>query len=372
MAESKRLLILSSPPFVSEGETIERVMWRVNLVLLPALAWGVWSFGLDALRVAASCVASCVLAEAAAQRIMQRPVTVSDGSAVVTGILLAFNLPPGIPTWMTVVGSVAAIAIAKQAFGGLGFNIFNPALIGRAFLLASYPVPMTSWRPYGACDGVTCATPLGIIKEKLALPLPSYADMFLGRTGGCIGETSTLLLLAGALYLLWRRDITWHAPASFLGCLAIASRLSGRDPAFAVLAGGAVLGDRVRMMRHAGDRAVFIRSLSTRGQLGGVSAGVPGALATLALFGCDLVIIETVGVGQCEIDVARLADRGADLLVDVLDALRRLSVRQRAVIYLTYWLGMRADEVARTLDVSLRTVERELTSARGRLEVLLR
>ncbi len=242
MAESKRLLILSSPPFVSEGETIERVMWRVNLVLLPALAWGVWSFGLDALRVAASCVASCVLAEAAAQRIMQRPVTVSDGSAVVTGILLAFNLPPGIPTWMTVVGSVAAIAIAKQAFGGLGFNIFNPALIGRAFLLASYPVPMTSWRPYGACDGVTCATPLGIIKEKLALPLPSYADMFLGRTGGCIGETSTLLLLAGALYLLWRRDITWHAPASFLGCLAIASRLSGRDPAFAVLAGGAVLG----------------------------------------------------------------------------------------------------------------------------------
>jgi electron transport complex protein RnfD len=242
VAESKRLLILSSPPFVSEGETIERVMWRVNLVLLPALAWGVWSFGLDALRVAASCVASCVLAEAAAQRIMQRPVTVSDGSAVVTGILLAFNLPPGIPTWMTVVGSVAAIAIAKQAFGGLGFNIFNPALIGRAFLLASYPVPMTSWRPYGACDGVTCATPLGIIKEKLALPLPSYADMFLGRTGGCIGETSTLLLLAGALYLLWRRDITWHAPASFLGCLAIASRLSGRDPAFAVLAGGAVLG----------------------------------------------------------------------------------------------------------------------------------
>lgn len=242
MAESKRLLILSSPPFVSEGETIERVMWRVNLVLLPALAWGVWSFGLDALRVAASCVASCVLAEAAAQRIMQRPVTVSDGSAVVTGILLAFNLPPGIPTWMTVVGSVAAIAIAKQAFGGLGFNIFNPALIGRAFLLASYPVPMTSWRPYGACDGVTCATPLGIIKEKLALPLPSYADMFLGRTGGCIGETSTLLLLAGALYLLWRRDITWHAPASFLGCLAIASRLSGRDPVFAVLAGGAVLG----------------------------------------------------------------------------------------------------------------------------------
>ncbi len=242
MAESKRLLILSSPPFVSEGETIERVMWRVNLALLPALAWGVWSFGLDALRVAASCVASCVLAEAAAQRIMQRPVTVSDGSAVVTGILLAFNLPPGIPTWMTIVGSVAAIAIAKQAFGGLGFNIFNPALIGRAFLLASYPVPMTSWRPYGACDGVTCATPLGIIKEKLELPLPSYADMFLGRTGGCIGETSTLLLLAGALYLLWRRDITWHAPASFLGCLAIASRLSGRDPVFAVLAGGAVLG----------------------------------------------------------------------------------------------------------------------------------
>lgn len=242
MADQPRFLILSSPPYVNEGDTIGKVMWRVNLALAPALAWGIWSFGLDAVRVTAACVASCLLVEAAVQRLLKKPVTVSDGSAVVTGVLLAFNLPPGIPTWMTVIGSVVAIAIAKQAFGGLGFNIFNPALIGRAFLMASYPVPMTSWRAYGAWDGVTSATPLGIIKEKLALPLPSYADMFLGRIGGCIGETSALLLLAGALYLLWKGDITWHTPVSFLAGLAIVSRLSGRDPLFAVLAGGVILG----------------------------------------------------------------------------------------------------------------------------------
>jgi electron transport complex protein RnfD len=234
--------VLGSPPFVSEGDTIGKVMWRVNLALLPALAWGIWSFGLDAIRVTAACVAACVLVEAAVQKMLRKPVTVSDGSAVVTGILLAFNLPPGIPTWMTVIGSVVAIAIAKQAFGGLGFNIFNPALIGRAFLMASYPVPMTSWRSYGAWDGITAATPLGIIKEKLAIPLPSYADMFLGRIGGCIGETSALLLLAGAIFLLVKGDITWHTPVSFLGSLAVMSRLSGRDPLFAVLAGGVILG----------------------------------------------------------------------------------------------------------------------------------
>ncbi|MEI6634551.1 MAG: RnfABCDGE type electron transport complex subunit D [Chlamydiota bacterium] len=242
MADASRLFVLGSPPFVSEGDTIGKVMWRVNLALLPALAWGLWSFGLDALRATTACVAACVLVEAAVQKMLRKPVTVSDGSAVVTGILLAFNLPPGIPTWMIVIGSVVAIAIAKQAFGGLGFNIFNPALIGRAFLMASYPVQMTSWRPYGAWDGLTAATPLGIIKEKLALPLPSYADMFFGRIGGCIGETSALLLLAGALYLLVKGDITWHAPVSFLGSLAVMSRLSGRDPLFAVLAGGAILG----------------------------------------------------------------------------------------------------------------------------------
>lgn len=242
MADASRFFVLGSPPFVREGDTIGKVMWRVNLALLPALAWGIWSFGLDALRVTAACVAACVLVEAAVQRMLRKPVTVSDGSAVVTGILLAFNLPPGIPTWMIVIGSVVAIAIAKQAFGGLGFNIFNPALIGRAFLMASYPVPMTSWRPYGAWDGITAATPLGIIREKLAIPLPSYADMFLGRIGGCIGETSALLLLVGAIFLLVKGDITWHTPVSFLGSLAVMSRLSGRDPLFAVLAGGVILG----------------------------------------------------------------------------------------------------------------------------------
>jgi electron transport complex protein RnfD len=240
--DEKRLFILSPGPHLSSKESVEKIMWRVVIALLPALGWGVWSFGLAALSVTAVCVASCVAVEAAVQKLLRKEVTVSDGSAVVTGILLAFNLPPGMPLWMTAVGSFVAIAIAKHAFGGLGYNIFNPALIGRAFLMASYPVQMTRWRPYGAWDNVTGATPLGIVKEKLAIPLPSYMDMFLGRIGGCIGETSTLLLLLGAIFLLVKSDITWHAPVSFLGALALMSRLSGRDPLFAILAGGAVLG----------------------------------------------------------------------------------------------------------------------------------
>jgi electron transport complex protein RnfD len=178
-------------------------------------------------------------------------------------MLLAFNLPPGIPLWMAALGSFVAIAIAKQAFGGLGFNIFNPALVGRAFLMASFPVEMTSWVKYGAWDGVTGATPLGVIKEKLPLSLPTYMEMFLGRRGGCIGETSVLLLLAGAVLLLCYRDITWHIPFSFLGSLAVFSALTGRDPLFAVMAGGAVLGafymatDTVTAPLAPGGRLIF-------------------------------------------------------------------------------------------------------------------
>ncbi|MCX6338897.1 MAG: RnfABCDGE type electron transport complex subunit D [Candidatus Aureabacteria bacterium] len=241
-ADDQRLFILSPGPHLSSDESVERIMWRVTIALLPALGWGIWSFGLAALRVTAACVVSCVVVEAIVQRLLRKQVTVSDGSAVVTGLLLAFNLPPGVPLWMPAVGSGVAIAIAKHAFGGLGYNIFNPALIGRAFLMASYPVQMTTWRPYGAWDNVTGATPLGIVKEKLAIQLPSYMDMFLGRIGGCIGETSTLLLLLGAAFLLVKSDITWHTPVSFLGALALMSWLSGRDPLFAILAGGAVLG----------------------------------------------------------------------------------------------------------------------------------
>lgn len=262
-SETPRMFILAPPPHIGERESVGLIMWRVNLALLPALAWGIWSFGLDALRVTVVCVSACVLVEALIQKWTGKPVAVSDGSAVVTGLLLAYNLPPGLPLWMCIVGSAVAIAIVKQAFGGLGYNIFNPALIGRAFLLASYPVAMTTWRPYGVWDNVTGATPLGIVKERLALQLPSYMDMFLGRTGGCIGETSTLLLLAGAAMLLATGDITWHAPLSFLGSLAAMSWISGRDPLFAVLAGGAVLGacfmatDMVTVPIAAGGRIVF-------------------------------------------------------------------------------------------------------------------
>lgn len=233
---------ISSPPYISGGDSVAKEMWRVNIALLPALVWGVWSFGLPALWVTVACVAGCVLTEAAIQRLRGVEVTVSDGSAVVTGIILAFNLPSGLPLWMAALGGFIAIAVAKQAFGGLGHNIFNPALIGRAFLLASFPVAMTTWPAYRNWDGLTGATPLGIIKEKLSTALPSYLDMFLGRCGGCIGETSALLLLVGGIFLLFCGDTTWHAPVAFLGSLAAVSIFSGRDPLFAVLSGGAVLG----------------------------------------------------------------------------------------------------------------------------------
>ncbi|MDD5556808.1 MAG: RnfABCDGE type electron transport complex subunit D [bacterium] len=260
---SERVFILAPGPHVGTGDSVARVMWRVNIALLPALAWGVWSFGPAALALTAACVASCMAVEALVELLFGRAITVRDGSAVVTGLLLAFNLPPGAPLWFAPVGALVAIAVAKLAFGGLGFNIFNPALAARAFLMASYPARMTSWRPYGAWDAVSAATPLGILKERLDLPLPSYADLFLGRVGGCIGETSALLLLAGAVLLLAGRDITWHTPASFLGALAGMSLLVGADPLLAVLAGGAVLGafymatDMVTAPLSGGGRLVF-------------------------------------------------------------------------------------------------------------------
>jgi electron transport complex protein RnfD len=224
-------LVISSSPHAHDGSSVDRIMWDVVMALSPALLAAIFFFGLDALRLVGVCVATCLLTEWSCRKLMQRPNTLSDWSAVVTGLLLAFNLPPGLPAWMAVAGSVFAIAIAKQVFGGLGYNPFNPALAARAFMLISFTGAMTTWSPsawpslltsHGA-DAMTAATPLGFIKEAMkgGQSLPNFTpqllqDFFLGNINGCIGETSALALLLGAGYLLYRKVITWHIPVAYI------------------------------------------------------------------------------------------------------------------------------------------------------------
>jgi Na+-translocating ferredoxin:NAD+ oxidoreductase subunit D len=224
-------LVISSSPHAHDGSSVDRIMWDVVMALAPALLAAIFFFGLDALRLVGVCVATCLLTEWGCRKLMQRPNTLSDWSAVVTGLLLAFNLPPGLPSWMAVAGSVFAIAIAKQVFGGLGYNPFNPALAARAFMLISFPGAMMTWSKstwpafMGVhwAEAVTTATPLGFVKEALkgGASLPNFTpqllqDFFLGNVNGCIGETSALALLLGAAYLLYRKVITWHIPVAYI------------------------------------------------------------------------------------------------------------------------------------------------------------
>lgn len=233
-------LIVSSSPHIRSKESTPKVMWSVVCALLPATAAGVYFFGLAGLRIIIVCCSVAIITEALVQRLMGRPITITDGSCVVTGLLFALILPAGLPLWMIAVGVVIAIAIVKQLFGGLGHNIFNPALAARAILLASFPIHMTTWvRPF---DAMTQATPLAIVKEELQMELPTYWDLFIGNTAGSIGETSVVCLLIGAAFLFFRRIISWHIPFTYIGTVALGSWLFGKDPLFSILAGGLVLG----------------------------------------------------------------------------------------------------------------------------------
>jgi len=244
--ENSRFLV-SSSPHIRSGETTQRIMLDVIIALMPALLAGVFYFGLNALTLTAVAVAFAVAAEAVMQKILGKPVTVNDLSAVVTGILIAFNVPVTLPLWMVAVGSIFAIAIAKQCFGGLGYNFINPALAARAMLLASWPVRMTGWVAPGA-DAVSTATPLAILKggEAAGQALPGLLDMFIGNIGGCIGETSALALIIGGAYLLYRGVINIRIPVSYIGTVAVLTFLFGGFDSSAmfyhVLAGGLFLG----------------------------------------------------------------------------------------------------------------------------------
>jgi electron transport complex protein RnfD len=236
-------------------------MYRVVYAMIPALLWSVFVFGPDALRVTLIAVAACIAFEYLIQKyLLKIKPTVTDGSALVTGILLAFNVPSNLPWWIIIIGSIAAIGIGKLSFGGLGNNIFNPALVGRVFLLISFPVQMTSWpvNNLKGIDAVTSATPLGIIKEgilngtpisEISKSLPTTMDLFLGQIGGSLGEISALLLLIGGIFMLFTKVITWHIPVSIIGTAAIFSGIFWMvnpelyiNPLYHVLSGGLMLG----------------------------------------------------------------------------------------------------------------------------------
>jgi len=255
-------LIVGSSPHITSHETTPKIMWSVFFALLPSGIAGVVFFGLPALKVIAVSVASCVISEALIQKLMHKEITIKDGSAAMTGLLLAYNLSSAVPLWMPLIGGFFAIFVVKQLFGGLGRNIFNPALAARAFLMASWPAhmtnfapPMCTWAGFAkpfSIDAVTQATPLMVLKEGGLVALDkmhvSYWDLFIGNRGGCLGEVCILALLAGAAYLLWKQYIGWQAPLSFILAVGLLSYIFGGegmlkgDFLFSILSGGLILG----------------------------------------------------------------------------------------------------------------------------------
>ena len=253
-------LYVTTSPHVHCGDTIERNMRWVIVALMPALIASFMVFGLGSLIVTATSVVSCLFFEWFITRVfLKKPSTLADGSAIITGILLAFNLPSNLPLYMIVVGALVAIGIGKMAFGGLGNNPFNPALVGRVFLLISFPAKMTSWPvPHqltAYADAVTGATPMNLIGQiaggnTAAMDqLPALKDLFMGTIGGCIGEVSALALLIGLLILLWRRVITWHIPVTILATVAVLTGIMWMinpvlyvNPLYHLCSGGLMLG----------------------------------------------------------------------------------------------------------------------------------
>ncbi|MGB9615789.1 MAG: RnfABCDGE type electron transport complex subunit D [Desulfomonilaceae bacterium] len=262
---------VSVSPHIRKGRTTAGIMWTVSASLVPVMLLSIYTFGLRGLLITLVSVASCVVVEALSQKALGRRITVGDGSAVLTGILMAFVIPPGVPYWLPIIGAVAAIFIDKQLMGGLGYNVWNPALVGRAFMMAAFPVAMTSaWIPPvdwaksslgvylagGSVDAVSTATPLYVLKhygfaaltQQFGGILQIYEKFFVGFMPGCIGETSALLLLIGGLFLMARGIITWHIPVSTLASAGVLAWIFGGetwfsgDPLLHILSGGLMLG----------------------------------------------------------------------------------------------------------------------------------
>jgi electron transport complex protein RnfD len=236
---------VSSSPHIRSKDTVSNIMRDVVIALLPATLYGCYIFGMNAVMLVLAAVISAVATEAGIQKMKKERVTIGDYSAVVTGLLVALNIPSTAPIWLPIIGSMFAIAIVKQVFGGLGHNFMNPALGARAMLMASWPVEMTAWVKPGA-DAVSSPTPLGIIGEGLNVQLPSLMDVMVGQTGGCIGETSAALLIAGGIYLMFRKVISYRIPAYYIGTVFVMTfLLNGFDFYMAIynlFLGGLMLG----------------------------------------------------------------------------------------------------------------------------------
>ncbi len=258
-------LTVSLSPHDYGKDSVKKIMYGVIFAMIPALLVSVYYFGFDAIRVNLIAIAACVFFEWLIQKVfIKGKNTIIDGSAIVTGMLLAFNVPSNLPWWIIVIGALVAIGIGKMSFGGLGNNPFNPALVGRVFLLISFPVQMTSWPKvsvlnFAMTDAQTGATPLAIVKEGLkngegfstimkSMP-HDYVDMLVGQIGGSLGEISAVALILGGLYMLFRKIITWHIPVSIIGTVAIFTGIlyginpeTYASPVFHLLTGGLMLG----------------------------------------------------------------------------------------------------------------------------------
>ncbi|MDH5466098.1 MAG: RnfABCDGE type electron transport complex subunit D [Candidatus Aminicenantes bacterium] len=252
---TEKMLITQSSPHFRDKDSVPKIMYAVVISLAPAVFASLYFFRLRALLLLLCCVAACLATEAIFLRLRKKPLqALLDGSAIITGLLLAMTLPPSLPLDMAVIGAVIAIAIGKQVFGGLGYNIFNPALVGRAFLQTAFPVAMTTWIPplTKTINTATYATPLGDLKFQDAVAQGTLAplkDLFFGNTGGCLGETSALALIIGGLFLLSRRVIDWRIPLGiilslsvFTGIFWLANPVKYASPLFHLLAGGLLLG----------------------------------------------------------------------------------------------------------------------------------
>ena len=259
------MLTVSGSPHVHGDSSVKNIMYTVVIAMVPAMLVSVYFFGLDALRVLVISSVACLFFEWLIQKyLIKGPVTINDGSALVTGILLAFNVPTNLPIWIILVGAFVAIGMAKMSFGGLGKNPFNPALVGRVFLLISFPVQMTTWPApkvlFGNLtytDAMGGATPLGFLKEglknntvpELMAKMPDMMMDFIGFIGGSLGEVSAVALLLGAIYMLVKKVISWHIPFAYIGSVLVFTGILWQidpnmyaDPLFHLLTGGLILG----------------------------------------------------------------------------------------------------------------------------------
>jgi len=247
-------LIVSTSPHIRCDESISKIMWTVNAALAPAALFSVYNFGVPALLNIVICIVAAMATEYFILKWQDKPMVINDGSAFLTGLLLAMNVPATLPWYMTLVGSVFAIGVAKHTMGGLGFNIFNPALIGRAFILASWPIAMTTWPiskdMIGKVDALTTATPLGMLKQQGYQKLVEhfgdkatmYHDLFLGARPGSMGETSAILLILGGIYLIYKGYIKWQVPVIMIATVGVLTAAFGSDPILHMMSGGLILG----------------------------------------------------------------------------------------------------------------------------------